>query len=189
MAVDPHASCVNHQKYALLCDDYDALLVRAGGRCEICSLPAEENRFGKLFIDHDYSVGQWAVRGLLCDICNLYLGGIDTAPAQHYNANPFYLALLAEVGVALTGHAEPSVGRGFYVAAGGARGHYWCRFDEGWRRTCEDTAACKSTWCIPWERLMYRFGPHNLFAGSLLEFDGRFVVKIVGDARALSGVS
>lgn len=65
-----HAFCNSHRQYQLNCPDYDRLIARAAGRCEICGVLAEENHRGKLVIDHDHLLGTWAVRGLLCYSCN-----------------------------------------------------------------------------------------------------------------------
>lgn len=64
-----HQSC-NHKVYALTCEQYERLLKRAGGRCEMCGRPGFLSAKGRLAIDHDHELGWWAVRGLLCNRCN-----------------------------------------------------------------------------------------------------------------------
>ena len=73
-----HPSC-RHVAYRLSCADYDAMLERAQGRCEICKIPAEQTPRGSLCIDHDprYGGRVWAVRGLVCDKCNSLLRFTD----------------------------------------------------------------------------------------------------------------
>jgi hypothetical protein len=58
------------KKYNLSLEDYEAMLLRQGGRCAICrDLPTDQ----KLAVDHCHATGK--VRGLLCSVCNLSLGG------------------------------------------------------------------------------------------------------------------
>ena len=71
-----HSSC-HHRTYKLTCADYDALMKRAEGRCEICRIAAEDTPRGALVIDHDQRYGHPAVRGLLCDKCNSLMSRID----------------------------------------------------------------------------------------------------------------
>lgn len=89
-------SCGSHTYYRLTCDEFDQLFARAGGRCEICRIPVGETATGKIFIDHDHKLGNWAVRGLLCPICNQRLrdwmaplGFRERPEAQKYLKNPF----------------------------------------------------------------------------------------------------
>ena len=58
------------QRYGLSQTDYDLLMLRANGKCELCQTPAE-----KLCIDHDHSSGK--IRGILCDRCNKALGAYE----------------------------------------------------------------------------------------------------------------
>ena len=72
-----HPSCY-HTGYSLSCAEYDDLLRLARGRCMLCKIPA------KLNIDHDHQLGAWAVRGLVCSLCNQVLRYVDagTAPVS-----------------------------------------------------------------------------------------------------------
>lgn len=54
-------------KYGLTLDDYDTLILRAEGRCEMCAQMTH-----RLNIDHCHETG--VVRGLLCMNCNVGLG-------------------------------------------------------------------------------------------------------------------
>lgn len=90
-----HEDC-RHHKYGLSCRHFEQLLRRSQNRCEICEMPAEENTFGKLFIEHDHDVGRWAVRGLVCLPCNRLLAHPRAktlaakylAAAWHVNVQP-----------------------------------------------------------------------------------------------------
>ena len=57
--------------YGIDLDEYNAILDRQGGTCALC--PATACTDGRnLHVDHDHETG--AVRGLLCNHCNLLLG-------------------------------------------------------------------------------------------------------------------
>lgn len=69
-----HTSCF-HTKYVLTCGEYDGLLRHADGYCTLCR---KRPRLGRpLNIDHDHALGQWAVRGLVCDRCNQILRRVE----------------------------------------------------------------------------------------------------------------
>jgi hypothetical protein len=70
----PAPLCRSHKYYLLSCEDYDRLVERAQGRCELCGVPGAETPHGMLHIDHDPARGNGAVRGLLCSRCNTRLG-------------------------------------------------------------------------------------------------------------------
>jgi len=55
-------------KYGISQEQYDEMVRALEGKCEICNRPSE-----KLVVDHNHSTGE--VRGLLCNSCNLSLGG------------------------------------------------------------------------------------------------------------------
>ena len=55
------------REYGLTKDQYDAMLEKTEGNCEICSTPVKEPH-----VDHDHTTGQ--IRGLLCFACNRLLG-------------------------------------------------------------------------------------------------------------------
>lgn len=63
-----------HRWYAMDCEEFDRLWMRAGGKCEICRVSWRFASSGQLHIDHDPNKGDWAVRGLLCSRCNTMLG-------------------------------------------------------------------------------------------------------------------
>jgi len=72
-----HDTC-HHRAYGLSCADFEQLLRRANGRCELCSTPAEQTPLGKLIIDHEQRIGMHAVRGLLCPACNAHMRRVDS---------------------------------------------------------------------------------------------------------------
>lgn len=86
----PHPSCT-HKQYLLTCDEYETLRAASRSRCQMCGRPGS-----RLVIDHDHAIGNWAVRGLICDRCNISLGVIEggkaasTAPARRYLASPWH---------------------------------------------------------------------------------------------------
>lgn len=88
----PAPTCGAHKYYFLTCEDYDRLAARADGRCEICSIPAENTPHRQLHIDHDPSVGRGAVRGLLCSRCNTRLGRglVPAEVAEAWMARPLF---------------------------------------------------------------------------------------------------
>jgi len=59
-------------KFGITAEDYASLLAAQGGVCAICGSPPNGRA---LAVDHDHATG--AVRGLLCDGCNLGLGHIE----------------------------------------------------------------------------------------------------------------
>ena len=67
------------KRYRLTLDDYERMLAEQGGRCAICK-SAPDGRV--LSVDHDHaccpggkSCGE-CVRSLLCNRCNIWLGGV-----------------------------------------------------------------------------------------------------------------
>ena len=58
------------RNYGITIEQYDALLVKQNGLCAICQNVSGRK---KLSVDHDHQTGK--VRGLLCNPCNLSLGG------------------------------------------------------------------------------------------------------------------
>jgi hypothetical protein len=105
-----HETC-HHKIYGLTCANYDALLVRAGGRCELCAIPAGQVYRGKLVIDHESRIGWEAVRGLVCQRCNAHMRRVDCGE------RPVDRRILAYLDLA--GHFVPQ-GADFRWPGGGA---------------------------------------------------------------------
>ncbi|MCU1687756.1 MAG: hypothetical protein JWQ81_8495 [Amycolatopsis sp.] len=88
----PKGRVCSHRRYRLDCAAYDALVEYAGARCQICRRSGPETGHGYLVVDHDPMVGWGAVRGLLCNRCNLQIS-YDRLPADQtraYLADPWY---------------------------------------------------------------------------------------------------
>ncbi|MEV6949934.1 endonuclease domain-containing protein [Streptomyces sp. NPDC051172] len=84
-----HTSCYSHAKYALTCGEYEVLLLHADGHCTLCT---KQPRAGRpLNIDHDHALGQWAVRGLVCDRCNQILRRVEAGEYPGWLAVRLYL--------------------------------------------------------------------------------------------------
>lgn len=58
------------RRYGLVTADVSVMLMAQGGLCAACGGPPDDQR--PLLVDHDHITG--AVRGLLCNSCNLTLG-------------------------------------------------------------------------------------------------------------------
>lgn len=56
-------------RYGISLDDYEEMYARQAGACPICL-----ERYEVLAVDHDHLTG--AVRGLLCNLCNVALGAL-----------------------------------------------------------------------------------------------------------------
>lgn len=66
-------------EYDLSLADYEALLLKQGGKCAICERVGSGVDTHKYFhIDHDHKTGQ--VRGLLCQPCNAGIGLLQDNP-------------------------------------------------------------------------------------------------------------
>jgi hypothetical protein len=84
-----------HIRYGMTCSDLDELRQHTEDRCQICRQAGTETSHGFLVIDHDRSIGRWAVRGLLCSRCNTMLDShqhvLDQDAVERYLASPWYL--------------------------------------------------------------------------------------------------
>lgn len=154
-----HASCATHRNYALTCEQYEGLLAESRGGCQLCGFPASEMPQRKLYIDHDRSVGGWAVRGLLCISCNTIIG-IDrevlrTAEIAAYLADPWYARMLAERGLTAELSPEPPIGTVVEFARCTAPPR--TRTREGWVVPRKRHLGAKSWW-----QLHYSWGPHRI---------------------------
>jgi hypothetical protein len=56
--------------YGLTLKDYDEMLKKQRGKCAICGKPPTSRR--RLAVDHNHKTNK--VRGLLCHVCNNFLG-------------------------------------------------------------------------------------------------------------------
>jgi hypothetical protein len=138
----------------MVCEQFDRLLARADGKCELCGADEEDSAWGQLHIDHEHQVGQWAVRGLLCDACNLKLQRGRRLPPtprlQRYLANAWYEQEVARLGVSMDLPPEP--GLGSTVSAGNRR---WIRLSEDYWVHPRGSQSTHRTWRQIW----YQHGP------------------------------
>lgn len=101
-----HETC-HHVTYLMSCEQFEQLLARAGGRCEMCGIAAEETPRGKLDIDHNGRLGYTAVRGLLCPNCNIHVMLIENGRCAMDDRTATYLSHPWHV---LSGSHRPEVG-------------------------------------------------------------------------------
>lgn len=151
-----HDTCTNHRRYKLSCQQYEGLLERADGICEMCRRPLARGPRGRLAIDH---LGpSWAVRGLLCNGCNAGLGDENRSyrNAEEYLANAWWERQCAVLGLPLTIRPEPEVGS----AIRNQLGVVWVHQSKGlW----EAGTQCGNHWHPRgWADLFEGYGPHNL---------------------------
>lgn len=159
----PEHDTHNHCLYGLDCAQFEALLTACGQCCQGCDSPSGTRGARKLFIDHDHSVGDWAVRGMLCAPCNATLRYDRSDPewATPYLNDPWWKGILAGMAI----HAdmpEPNEDRvlDFY-------GRLWFRRANGWSTGFRQRGSERE---IPWQGLLRKYGPHNLtpFSGPRL---------------------
>jgi len=65
-------------KYGITADEFNEMVLAQGGKCAIC-ITREPGRYKTWAIDHCHTTG--AVRGLLCDQCNILLGNAKDNPS------------------------------------------------------------------------------------------------------------
>lgn len=65
------------RNYGLSLRDYELMFIQQGGTCAICGKHADE-QVRRLAVDHDHATG--VIRALLCDACNIALGGFRDDP-------------------------------------------------------------------------------------------------------------
>ena len=74
-----HAAQRRHtlRRYGMIDADYAALLLSQDGKCAVCrtDTPGQGRKF--FDVDHDHVSGK--VRGLLCHVCNKYVGSFENA--------------------------------------------------------------------------------------------------------------
>lgn len=67
---DKLQSMMYMRKYGITLEDVNSMLAEQGNLCKICRLPT-----GPLVVDHNHTTGK--VRGMICKVCNWYMGKID----------------------------------------------------------------------------------------------------------------
>lgn len=126
-----HPSCY-HLGYSLSCDEFDSLLKRAGGKCELC-----RQQVDSLQIDHDHALGgAWAVRGLLCGLCNQRIrriesgGWVPTSEDRAYLASAWHLTQTSSAAKAARVRPRrpcPTCGHDSAVKTSGGLHLHWSR--------------------------------------------------------------
>ena len=93
-----HATHHHRQMHGMSCAEFDALIKRAAGRCEVCGArPVPLGRQGQagLYIDHDHAREAdpaGCVRGLLCPKCNALVRRVDSGEREATSEGAAYLA-------------------------------------------------------------------------------------------------
>lgn len=59
--------------YGLTLDKYNRMLLEQNGGCAICGEKQNSKHSKRLFVDHNHTTRK--VRGLLCHLCNIGIGG------------------------------------------------------------------------------------------------------------------
>lgn len=160
-----HVTCSRHRGYSLSCEQFDALLNRSAGKCELCGLEGCESAWGILHIDHEHQVGWWAVRGLLCDGCNARLQRPrrppPPPPLRRYLANAWYQQELNRLG--LSAEVPPEPGLGSTLLAGTIwPGGRWMRIDTAARQGWAKRRGKSSCALASWPELWRTHGPFSL---------------------------
>lgn len=151
-----------HLCYGLTCEQYEALIAESAGQCQTCPCPSSASTRGKLAIDHDHKVGDWAVRGLLCHRCNNILAKHEADPpdwSQAYLADPWYMRMLRDLNLDAhpPEHDQWTLFSGYPIGpqVRDFRGRVWCHEGGTWGTSGNNHA-------YSWKALLYYVGPHNL---------------------------
>lgn len=86
-----------HFLYQLTCEEFALLVERSQGGCDRCGALTP-----RLVIDHDHTIGMWAVRGLVCHGCNSTVSAIERGErdlddaTRAYRDDPFHRLIPAE---------------------------------------------------------------------------------------------
>lgn len=69
------ADKARRRAYGITPEQYDFLILRAAGFCELCGAQGAKTDDRELVVDHDHTSG--LVRGLICQACNKVLGFME----------------------------------------------------------------------------------------------------------------
>ena len=64
--------------YGLSIEEYEALVKKQKGKCQVCGVHESEQKKKRLAVDHSHKTKE--IRGLLCQDCNLMLGQFEDDP-------------------------------------------------------------------------------------------------------------
>jgi hypothetical protein len=67
------------KKFGLTEDQFIGMYLAQDGKCDICGDTLDDKKKNGINVDHDHGTGQ--VRGLLCQGCNLGIGGLKDDPS------------------------------------------------------------------------------------------------------------
>jgi hypothetical protein len=73
---DQQTSRVLKCRYGITLEEYEKMLEAQGGHCAMCKRTRYKNR--RLAVDHNHTTG--AIRGILCDGCNIALAILENPP-------------------------------------------------------------------------------------------------------------
>lgn len=68
-------NCVLKKRYGINIEDYDKIIRRQDGKCDICGIILEEIKKKKRHLDHNHKTS--LVRGILCNRCNMLIGACN----------------------------------------------------------------------------------------------------------------
>jgi hypothetical protein len=71
-----HSRRTRLKKYGLTLEKYDVLLAAQSGVCAICGTPEPGGKGWSFSVDHDHLTGR--VRALLCNVCNIRVGVLES---------------------------------------------------------------------------------------------------------------
>lgn len=83
--LDPHERCA-HRRYWVTCAEYDDLIANQGSACKLCGRADVP-----LILDHDHAAGRWAVRGAVCQRCNIHMRQVDAGRREADAATLAYI--------------------------------------------------------------------------------------------------
>jgi hypothetical protein len=150
----------------LTCAEFEILLADCQYSCATCGSTGAETTLGMLVIDHDGTVGQWAVRGMLCTPCNVSIRIDRDTPrwAERYLADPWWKRMLARRGLEFPPqepdeqtYIDRTGGWTHGTALRSFDGHLWHRGGDVWTRSGSKKAEAAS-----WQQLVCMYGPHGL---------------------------
>jgi hypothetical protein len=72
LARDEERSRARYERYGLTREQFDAMIA-AGGRCPCCGTPFADMIDRRPAVDLDFRKGPQAIRGVICERCNLLL--------------------------------------------------------------------------------------------------------------------
>lgn len=76
-AKETQRCCTLRKKYGITAAEFNSLLASQDNRCAICGSSESKSR-GRMHVDHNHKTG--AIRGILCQACNVTLGKMEDSP-------------------------------------------------------------------------------------------------------------